>query len=113
MMNEVNRWSCLLAFAALGCVATPGSEGSSATEESQKHGQGASDESELSFVEGLPCSSNVDCGRRSYCKSPDGQCGGSGTCETRPKACTQTHAPVCGCDDNTYANACLAASAGL
>ena len=112
-MNEVDRWSWLLAFTALGCVATPASEGSGKAEENQKHARGATEESELSFVDGLPCSSNVDCGRRSYCKSTDGQCGGSGACEPRPKACTKIHAPVCGCDDNTYSNDCLAASAGV
>jgi len=36
-----------------------------------------------------------------------------GSCELKPEACTEQYEPVCGCDDQTYSNACFAASAGM
>jgi len=57
------------------------------------------------------------CDGDEYCAfPPDAACGAAdkvGTCEPRPDACDQVYEPVCGCDDVTYSNECMAASAGV
>jgi hypothetical protein len=47
---------------------------------------------------------------------PDMGCGftdGSGVCRQIPDACTDDVNPVCGCDGETYSNACQAAASGV
>jgi hypothetical protein len=60
---------------------------------------------------GLECSSNAACGTNGYCKL--NQCKAPGTCTTKPTACPAVVQPVCGCDEKTYSNACVAAAAGV
>lgn len=55
------------------------------------------------------------CPASRYCAYPVGACGTQareGVCLRKPLVCPTISLPVCGCDDKTYANACLAAAAG-
>jgi hypothetical protein len=57
------------------------------------------------------------CDKTEYCAYTSGLgCGitdASATCKPRPEVCTDIYAPVCGCDNKTYASDCVAAAAGV
>lgn len=59
---------------------------------------------------------NTTCASDEYCARPVGECDApseAGSCVWRPQGCTGDFAPVCGCDGETYSNACVAAGAGV
>lgn len=61
--------------------------------------------------------SGQTCGDGEFCSySEVAGCGfadATGTCAPRPDACAQVFDPVCGCDGQTYSNACHANVAGV
>jgi hypothetical protein len=59
---------------------------------------------------GNTCTANEYCAYRigEHCGAADAQ----STCQLRPPGCNADHHPVCGCDQKTYGNACVAAQAG-
>ncbi len=59
----------------------------------------------------------LQCAADEYCDYPDasmcGQGDVQGDCKSRPQACPQVYMPVCGCDNMTHSNSCMARSAGV
>ena len=70
-------------------------------------------------AEGGLCGGRVGfrCEAGLYCRMRSGECrsvaDASGTCRKPPQLCSMIYAPVCGCDDKTYSNACVAGSKGV
>ncbi|HEY8945006.1 MAG TPA: Kazal-type serine protease inhibitor domain-containing protein [Polyangiaceae bacterium] len=69
--------------------------------------------------EGAACGgiAGFGCAAGLYCSfAADAHCGAAdqtGVCRPVPEMCTEEYAPVCGCNDRTYPNACHAAREGI
>jgi hypothetical protein len=59
-----------------------------------------------------PCFPGMACDEGYYCRYEDCEMD-AGVCVLRPEMCPDVWEPVCGCDGNTYDNACFAAQAGV
>jgi len=56
------------------------------------------------------------CPSQTYCEFPEGSCGKDasfGKCNPMPEICSMEFAPICGCDEKTYGNRCMAKSKGI
>jgi hypothetical protein len=60
-----------------------------------------------------PCEENAECDSGDYCRKTTGDCLGDGVCSEQPTVCPPVWDPVCGCDEITYSNECLANLAGI
>ena len=59
------------------------------------------------------CSANGDCLHDEYCDTAHNGCWATGACRLRPAMCIEIYDPVCGCNELTYNNACIAALDGI
>jgi hypothetical protein len=60
------------------------------------------------------CKTNKDCKTAGdFCAKDTGKCEDAGVCAAKPQICPDIVAPVCGCDNKTYNNNCVAHRAGV
>lgn len=57
------------------------------------------------------CISNENCAATDFCQMKN--CAPPGECIAKPTMCPLVYNPVCGCDDKTYNNSCVANSNGI
>ena len=59
------------------------------------------------------CKTNAQCPKGDYCAKETGKCDDEGMCAQKPTICPLVVAPVCGCNNKTYNNGCMAHKAGV
>ena len=59
------------------------------------------------------CEDSAQCPDGMYCRKQSGACDSLGKCTTASGPCPYLWQPVCGCDGETWANACVMAQAGV
>ena len=59
----------------------------------------------------------IACSDKEWCDYPENAACGigdvQGKCMPRPEVCVQIYLPVCGCNNESYSNSCVAAAAGV
>ncbi len=118
--TEEGQWACTLEFCVDECQAgqTKRADDGCNTCTCTSDGSWSCTETACDPEEPLLCGgfAGATCTDDEYCAYTEGQyCGAadaSAVCEPRPEVCTDEAATVCGCDGNTYSNACEAAASG-
>jgi len=109
--SRLRRIRGLLAcFGALALVALPLACASESTDPS------ANSSTAFEAPHGCGDTRASECEQNEICKLAVGAChkaGARGVCMARPEMCPMILAPVCGCDDQTYNNACEALRAAV
>jgi len=77
------------------------------------HSFNAGDYDKAKIDKGAVCKSNTDCKANEFCAKLTGYCELLGRCRPRPDVCYYVYDPVCGCNKQTYSNACVAAASGV
>jgi hypothetical protein len=97
----------LLALAAAGCTVNTAEPVDQTADESRKGkvGEFCGGHDEVVCKKGLYCKYEIE----AMCGAADA----GGTCAVVPSVCTKQYDPVCGCDEQTYGNACDAAANGM
>jgi hypothetical protein len=120
-MHESHPFTLVsLIWLAVACApSTPANEPSAPASESSETASASAGGTAKVHAEGGICGgiAGFSCREGLYCSfPPEAHCGAAdqtGVCTVVPEMCTEEFAPVCGCNDKTYPNACYAAREGV